>query len=426
MNIWRLFPARRSGGAAQNEGPAAPQELAPAIESEGDSVAGERGVASVHRARSLQSRLSGVLAAGLMSVLALGALTWYYAHTFARQSQAEAAAATKSKKPAQGEMTLPPLGRVDPPIVERVLGVPPDPPASPIPASEPLAVIRPQPRTVPSNSGYGVATAPDQHASQRRLSGPVFVNAKDAAGPEQSGVDPRYMTDAASQPSVSLETGEHGPGTGVLSGLLQPTPTAAVRAKVLPTERLLLPKGAFLDCTLETAIDSSLPGMTTCVTATDTFGADGTVVLLERGTKLVGETRGDVRHGTARVYVLWTEARTPAGVVVPLASPGTDELGRAGLPGELNRHFFERFGAAILVSVIDGAVQAAVQRSSDGSGTVVVNPSTSQDIMTEVLRSTINIPPTVTKPNGDRIAVLVARDLDFRSVYELRPLALAR
>ena len=90
---------------------------------------------------------------------------------------------------------------------------------------------------------------------------------------------------------------------------------------MLPTQRLLLPKGAFLDCTLETAIDSTLPGMTTCVLATDTFSADGTVVLLERGTKLVGETRGQVRQGAARLFVLWTEARTPRGVVVPLASP---------------------------------------------------------------------------------------------------------
>ncbi len=56
----------------------------------------------------------------------------------------------------------------------------------------------------------------------------------------------------------------------------------------------------------------------------------------------------------------------------------------------------------------------------DGLDAVIVNPTGSTDIMTEVLKSTIHIPPTVTKPNGDRIAVLVARDLDFRSVYELR------
>ncbi len=72
---------------------------------------------------------------------------------------------------------------------------------------------------------------------------------------------------------------------------------ASVRAEVLPAQRLLLPKGAFIDCTLETAIDSTLPGMTTCVMATDTFGVDGSVVLLERGTKLIGETRGQVQQG---------------------------------------------------------------------------------------------------------------------------------
>jgi type IV secretion system protein VirB10 len=160
--------------------------------------------------------------------------------------------------------------------------------------------------------------------------------------------------------------------------------------------------------------------MTTCVTATDTFGVDGKVVLLERGSKLVGETRGEVQNGSARVFVLWTEARTPTGVLAPLDSPGTDELGRSGLPGEVNRHFWDRFGAAVLVSVIDGAVQAAAQSTNRGGSAVIFNPSTSQDALTEVLKGSINIAPTITKHQGDRIQILVARDLDFRTVYELR------
>ena len=91
-----------------------------------------------------------------------------------------------------------------------------------------------------------------------------------------------------------------------------------------------------------------------------------------------------------------------------------------GLPGEVERHFWERFGAAMLISVVNGAVQAGVQAANHSGGAVVYAPTTSQDVMTEVLRSTVNIAPTVVKHNGDRIQVLVARDLDFRSVYELR------
>jgi type IV secretion system protein VirB10 len=128
-----------------------------------------------------------------------------------------------------------------------------------------------------------------------------------------------------------------------------------------------------------------------------------------------------VQSGSSRVFVLWTEARTPTGVVVPLDSPATDELGRSGLPGQVDRHFWDRFGAAMLISVIDGAVQAAAQSSTrGGGGTIIFNPSTAQEALTEVLKGTINIAPTVIKHQGDRIQILVARDLDFRPVYELR------
>jgi type IV secretion system protein VirB10 len=268
--------------------------------------------------------------------------------------------------------------------------------------------------------GGAAAKSPAELARERRLAGGVFARVSSpVAGPAPPGSPPE-VTRPESDGSVSLSrpAGEHG--EGALQALLKSSTPATVQARLLPTTRFLLPKGAFIDCTLETALDSTLPGMTTCVTAADIFGADGTVVLLERGSKLVGETRGQVQQGQARVFVVWTEARTPTGVIVPLDSPGTDELGRAGLPGEVERHFWERFGAAMLISVVNGAVQAGVQAANHSGGAVVYAPTTSQDVMTEVLRSTVNIAPTVVKHNGDRIQVLVARDLDFRSVYELR------
>jgi type IV secretion system protein VirB10 len=379
-----------------------------------DTVIGERSVSSVNQARSLQSRVSNVLAMGLMSTLGLGLLGWYYAHTFTHQTDAKRAAQNASRSQAAGEMALPSLGKIEPPAlaVTQILGPAPTPPPL---LADPNATAGPSP---PPPSGYPVAAAapksPGELALERRLGGAVSL------GP-QVAQDPSNTPSAAPDSRTPATQDEPGSSRslGGLSSLMKASAMPADRARVLPAERLLLPKGAFIDCTLETAIDSTLPGMTTCITATDTFGVDGSTVLIERGSKLVGETRGEVQQGQARVFVLWSEARTPTGVIVPLASPGTDELGRSGLPGEVNRHFFQRFGAAILISVINGAVQGAIASQSNSS-TVVLNPSVTQDVMTEVLKSTVNIPPTVTKAQGDRIQVFVARDLDFRSVYELK------
>jgi type IV secretion system protein VirB10 len=377
-----------------------------------DTVAGERSIASVNAARSLQSRVSNFLAFGLMSTLGVGLLGWYYVHTFSHQTEVKRAAQAASRNQAGGEMALPSLGRIDPPApaAAQVLGPPPAMPSTTLP---PVAEAPTTPGTAPGPPPQPAAKPAWMIAMERRLAGPVSEgpqvqmpsSSTPATAPEAASLPPGAATAAATTPSA-------------LTNLLRPSATPATRAEVLPAQRLLLPKGAFIDCTLETAIDSTLPGMTTCVTATDTFGVDGSTVLIERGSKLVGETRGDVAQGQARLFVLWTEARTPTGVIVPLASPGTDELGRAGLSGDVNRHFFQRFGAAILISVINGAVQAAATR--DSGSTVIMSPSGSTDVLTEVLRTTVGIAPTITKNQGDRIQIFVARDLDFRSVYELK------
>lgn len=402
-----------------------------APERDSQSVRGERSVALVNAARSVQSRVSSALAAVLMIALGIAALAWYYAHALTRPAQARTLAESAATTRAQGEMALPSLGRITPPAaaanpppmpeVPRQSAEPQEPPlAEAHPSASPWRSAAAADSVEPGRPSGSGAKSPAELARERRLAGGVFARVSSPVTGKAPPAGAPDMTGAESDGSVSLSrpSGDHG--EVALQALLKSGSAATVQARRLPTTRFLLPKGAFIDCTLETAIDSTLPGMTTCVTAADIFGADGTVVLLERGSKLVGETRGQVQQGQARVFVVWTEARTPTGVIVPLDSPGTDELGRAGLPGEVERHFWERFGAAMLISVVNGAVQAGVQAANHSGGAVVYAPTTSQDVMTEVLRSTVNIAPTVVKHNGERIQVLVARDLDFRSVYELR------
>jgi type IV secretion system protein VirB10 len=376
------------------------------------AVSGERSTPLIARAASLQSRISNLLAMALMLVIGVAFLAWYYTHAAARPALARQSAQARLASRAQAEMPLPPLGPI------------PSVPSAAEDSTTPGPVTALPLMPAPSTPTAAPVVRPT--ALERRLSGATFAIVSAPAMTPEAGMATVTGVDQGSAPqsvaglSTRLQAASPGNGPDPLSSLLTTQTAATPRARLLPGQRLLLPKGAFIDCTLETAIDSTLPGLTTCVTATDTFGADGTVVLLDRGTKLIGETRGQVQQGMARVFVVWTEARTPGGVVVPLDSPGADELGRSGLPGEVNRHFWQRFGAAMLISTIDGAVQAGVQSASRGNGTVIYNPSPAQDVTSEVLKNTLSIAPTVTKNNGDRIEVLVARDVDFSGVYELR------
>ena len=409
-----------------------------------DAVRGERAMFIVSGARSLQSRMTSLLAAGLMISVGAGMLAWYYTEALSRPAATRPPANNAPREAAGGGMTLPPFEAASSPRLPRSMTSAPDawsvlPSAATIPAprlpasgeSSLTASLPPTPTRAPSlvrapgdlPPGYGALPQPSprQQALDRRLSGAVFAGRGDGTSSNVAATGIGESPVAAVSLGGAQAPAPEGSSRGdALQTLLRPSVLSATRAQVLPTQRLLLPKGTFIDCTLETAIDSTLPGMTTCVTATDTFGADGTVVLLERGTRLIGETRGEPRQGEARVFVVWAEARTPSGVVVQLDSPGTDALGRSGLEGTVNRHFWQRFGAAALVSTIDGVVQSEVQSSSRG-GTVVLDPATSEDVLTEILRGTVYIPPTIRVHNGARIQVLVARDVDFRSVYELVP-----
>ena len=222
-------------------------------------------------------------------------------------------------------------------------------------------------------------------------------------------------------------TQREGNGSGSLGAALKATRTGAVSATVLPDPNMTLTMGRLLQCTLETAISTDVPGMTSCVLAQDVYSTTGRVLLLERGTRIVGQYQsGSVKRGQSRVFVLWTRAETPNGVIVNLDSPATDALGRSGVDGKLNRHFWERFGSALLVSLVDDVASYMVAKERNGSGgnTAINFGSTADsgnDAAAIIVENSVNIPPTLNKSQGESIGIFVARDLYFGDVYELRP-----
>jgi type IV secretion system protein VirB10 len=212
------------------------------------------------------------------------------------------------------------------------------------------------------------------------------------------------------------EAGPSGKGSTDFSDQLGHAAIQTVRATMVADRNLLLSAGTVIPCTLQTAINSTQAGFVSCVINHDVYSENGRIVLLDKGTKVLGQYSGGITQGQARLFVLWTRALTPRGVAIDLGSPAADSLGRAGLPGGVDTQFWARFGVGLVISVLEDASQIASRSlAGEGSNTTQVPSNTGST----VLNQTMQIRPILKKNQGDTAAIFVAKDFDFRSVYDV-------
>ncbi len=206
------------------------------------------------------------------------------------------------------------------------------------------------------------------------------------------------------------------PARTALDTLKQTSAIGTATARMIGDRNYLVTAGAIIPCTLQTAMDSSVPGYSTCIIPRDVYSDNGRVVLLERGTRVFGEYQGGLQRGQNRLFAMWTRAVTPRGVAIDIGSPASDPLGRAGITGKIDRFFWQRFGAALLFSVLDAGGQIAGQAVSPEGSTVFRTPG---DTTSQVLQDTQQIRPIVRVNQGTELAITVAKDFDFSQVYGL-------
>jgi type IV secretion system protein VirB10 len=132
------------------------------------------------------------------------------------------------------------------------------------------------------------------------------------------------------------------------------------------------------------------------------------------------------------VLIVWTRALRADGTSVALGSYGADDLGRSGLPGIVDKHYLERFGAASVLSLVGGVSSFIAGLNTNGSSSSSSSSSTASDAQSQAqqtisqtmaemantaLKDSINIPPTIYVDQGTQIVVFVRRDLDFSALY---------
>jgi len=220
---------------------------------------------------------------------------------------------------------------------------------------------------------------------------------------------------------VGFQASQDTEDKGAFERRLQGPKLEGVRAGLIGNRDMVIAMGTSIPCTLETALQSDQPGFTSCVIDRDVLSDNGHVVLLEKGTQVVGEYRGGLKQGQARLHVLWSRAKTPTGVVIELASAATDQLGRAGFGGYVDNHFMERFGSAILLSVVSDLTKIGGQAITAQSGySANGTANTGKDAAAIAVEQTAAMAPTLHKHQGELVSIFVSRDLDFSPVYSLK------
>ncbi len=187
---------------------------------------------------------------------------------------------------------------------------------------------------------------------------------------------------------------------------------------------LFLVRGTFIPCSMDVKLISMIGGQITCTIAEDIYSANGNVLLIEKGSTAVGTyKKTGLKNGMNRLYAIWEDLRTPNNIIISLGSGASDELGSAGMVGEVDNHWGMRVGGAILLSVIDDVLSATTANlnNSDNANYTINNTTTATSNMADtMLKQYINIPPTLYKHQGDLINIYVNKDVDFSKVYKLK------
>ncbi|MEM7781009.1 MAG: TrbI/VirB10 family protein [Pseudomonadota bacterium] len=367
MRLAMRLPPKKGGGGATDESDPREGTSAEVID-----LASRNGFSAVAERKTKTEGMG--LAAGAVLVLLLGGVTYW--------------AMEAAQMPEEGEALAPTIAE---PVV-----VPPPLPAQVAP---PIRLPDPAPAPILANPPAAVAPATNPYAS------PVMTFDASASS--------RAAESAPAAPAnAPASTGENGAvgSAAQFASRIGGVGGAPAQARAMANPDTTVTEGTIIPAVLETAINTDIPGFVRAIVSQDVLSFDGTRVLVPRSSRLIGQYQSGVEQGQKRAYVVWTRLIRPDGVSINIASPAIAFDGTTGLEGDVDTHFFSRFGSAMLLSVVGGLGAIA------SGGTSVVIGGAGQSAASTALQQDGQRSPTIRVPPGEPIRVYTARDLDFTTV----------
>jgi type IV secretory pathway VirB10-like protein len=180
-------------------------------------------------------------------------------------------------------------------------------------------------------------------------------------------------------------------------------------------KRYVIFEGTVLETLLINRLNGTFAGPINCLVTTDIYSHDRQQILIPAGTKLLGEAKKVEALGQQRLAVFFHRLIMPDGYSVSLDQfKGLNQIGETALRDKVNNHYLQIFGASLAVGILGGISEAGtgnlftnslLDRARAGLGSSIANSST------EILDRFLNILPTVTIREGNRVKIYLSGDL---------------
>jgi type IV secretory pathway VirB10-like protein len=192
-----------------------------------------------------------------------------------------------------------------------------------------------------------------------------------------------------------------------------------------PTSPYTLFAGTIIPATLQTGINSDLPGTIIAHVRKNVYDtATGNYLLIPQGTTVYGRYDSSVSYAQKRVLIVFYRLIFPNGTSINLDNmPGADLSGYSGLSDQVDNHYVRLFGSALMFSIFSAAGQLS-QPSTSGqsapSNQQIIYSAVGQELTqtaAKMLEKNMNVQPTIKIRPGDNFNLLTTRDIVFPSWY---------
>jgi type IV secretion system protein TrbI len=179
--------------------------------------------------------------------------------------------------------------------------------------------------------------------------------------------------------------------------------------------RFVVFEGTVLESLLVNRLNGTFAGPVDCLLTNDVYSRDRQHVLIPAGTRILGEAKKVEGVGQQRLAVVFHRLVMPDGFSVNLDGfKGLNQIGETALRDKVNNHYLQIFGTSLAIGILGGIAQAGtgndftnspIDRAREGLGSSVASSSL------QILDRFLNVLPTVTIREGNRVKIYLSGDL---------------